>query len=753
MTAQNSIAEKSFFGRYFLYKLRTNFNYLVFNLIFAFLGMPVMAVCLTYTVGKVNDIVEGRLAEYKTYALNNLGTLLDADTFFMALIFCAIAVMSIITVVSVFRYNLKKCDSDLYLSLPLTNSQRFFADLGVGAVISVAPTVIMGGIASVVTALSGTKLSDKIFSASETDGFLSICLSFVNEKTYLKDIAGIVFFVFITAVTALVFVYLTAVLINACTGRTGDSVVYTILAMIVAVFATLAVFAPVFAVAGEQLDGYMTDIFGKVPPLGTVLAALISFLMLKMNAYNDVYENFNLFNMYSIDTIVVLVISAGVLVLLAYLANKYRKAENTGNHFAFEPAYHIITLALIAGIIAAAVGISNMTVLTTDSLTLIVIISLCAVGYFFAELAHGRKLKKIWQSVLRFVITVVASLLLFTVLNNSGFRDLFFRVPDASEVSGASASYNIVYCDGNNDYKTIYFEDEESKKAVVDFNKFLVDNKYCFLAGESFKAERYENATVSTVKFSYRLKNGKKVYRTYRLALSSENYDAYAKALYELRLTLSKTDLYYDTFKKTCDKESVNEVFVFEKGGDYYGKTLDRNVNQKLFEAIKNDYKAGKNSGKLVYRLAFCNNNDNSEYNAFSLEIRENCTETIALIGKSEMTSRKDKFYSAVDAFTVSLSEADKDTYTLMSLFSYNYDPMDIMVSDFKYSDTKKLIEMSTLYDYYTDGAADIECYNIGSTWWWVDGNAHFYIPRDKTSDAERLIKLLLIYHQPTTIR
>lgn len=199
MTAQNSIAEKSFFGRYFLYKLRTNFNYLVFNLIFAFLGMPVMAVCLTYTVGKVNDIVEGRLAEYKTYALNNLGTLLDADTFFMALIFCAIAVMSIITVVSVFRYNLKKCDSDLYLSLPLTNSQRFFADLGVGAVISVVPTVIMGGIASVVTALSGTKLSDKIFSASETDGFLSICLSFVNEKTYLKDIAGIVFFVFITA--------------------------------------------------------------------------------------------------------------------------------------------------------------------------------------------------------------------------------------------------------------------------------------------------------------------------------------------------------------------------------------------------------------------------------------------------------------------------------------------------------------------------------------------------------------------------
>ena len=442
-----------------------------------------------------------------------------------------------------------------------------------------------------------------------------------------------------------------------------------------------------------------------------------------------------------------------VLVLLAYLANKYRKAENTGNHFAFEPAYHIITLALIAGIIAAAVGISNMTVLTTDSLTLIVIISLCAVGYFFAELAHGRKLKKIWQSVLRFVITVVASLLLFTVLNNSGFRDLFFRVPDASEVSGASASYNIVYCDGNNDYKTIYFEDEDSKKAVVDYNKFLVDNKYCFLAGESFKAERYENATVSTVKFSYRLKNGKKVYRTYRLALSSENYDAYAKALYELRLTLSKTDLYYDTFKKTCDKEGVNEVYVFEKGGDYYGKTLDRNVNEKLFEAIKNDYKAGKNSGKLVYRLAFCNHYDNSEYNAFSLEIRENCTETIALLGKSEMTSRKDKFYSEVDAFTVSLSEADKDTYTLMSLFSYNYDPMDIMVSDFKYSDTKKLIEMSTLYDYYTDGAADIECYNIGSTWWWVDGNAHFFIPRDKTSDAERLIKLLLIYRQPTTIQ
>lgn len=65
MTAQNSIAEKSFFGRYFLYKLRTNFNYLVFNLIFAFLGMPVMAVCLTYTVGKVNDIVEGRLAGTK----------------------------------------------------------------------------------------------------------------------------------------------------------------------------------------------------------------------------------------------------------------------------------------------------------------------------------------------------------------------------------------------------------------------------------------------------------------------------------------------------------------------------------------------------------------------------------------------------------------------------------------------------------------------------------------------------------------
>lgn len=751
MTAQNSIAEKSFFGRYFLYKLRTNFNYLVFNLIFAFLGMPVMAVCLTYTVGKVNDIAEERLTEYKTYALNNLGTLLDADTFFMALIFCAIAVMSIITVVSVFRYNLKKCDSDLYLSLPLANSQRFFADLGVGAVISVAPTVIMGGIASVMTALSGTKLSDKIFSASETEGFLLNCLNFVNKRIYLKDIAGIVFFVFITAVTALVFVYLTAVLINACTGRTGDSVVYTILAMIVAVLATLAVFAPVFAVSGEQLAAYMTDIFGKVPPLGTVFAALLSFSMLKTNAYYDVNENFNLFNMYSIDTIVVIVISAGVLVLLAYLANKYRKAENTGNHFAFESAYHIITLALIAGIIAAAVGISNMTVFTTDSLTLIVIISLCAVGYFFAELAHGRKLKKIWQSVLRFVITVVASLLLFAALKNSGFRDLFFRVPDASEVSGASATYNIAYCDGNNDYEMIYFEDEESKNAVVDFNKFLVDNEYCFLDGESYDAVKYDNATVSAVKFSYRLNNGKKVYRTYRLALSSENYDAYAKALYELRLTLSKTDLYYDTFKKTCDKEGVNEVHVFEKGGDYYGKTLDSTVNQKLFEAIKNDYKAGKNSGKLVYRLGFCYNYDSVEYIGVSLEIRENCTETLALLGKSEMTSRKDKFYSAVDAFSISLSEEDRNTYTLVSLFSYDHNPMDIKVSDFRYSDTEKLIEMGTLYDYYTDGAADIECYNMSSTWWWVDGNAHFFIPRDKTSDAERLIKLLQIYRQPTT--
>lgn len=52
--------------------------------------------------------------------------------------------------------------------------------------------------------------------------------------------------------------------------------------------------------------------------------------------------------------------------------------------------------------------------------------------------------------------------------------------------------------------------------------------------------------------------------------------------------------MYYDTFKKTCDKESVNEVFVFEKGGDYYGKTLDRNVNQKLFEAIKMIIKPAK---------------------------------------------------------------------------------------------------------------------------------------------------------------
>ena len=236
MTAQNSISKKSYFGSYFRYKLFKNKNLLILSLIFSILGIPTFAVCVSVCTGILNDFINAGV-----FNLDNIQeTLGTVDTILMSGVIVSVVSVVIFLIMPfvvsnvIFGYNLKKCDADMILPLPLGTTQRFFADLLSGSVICILPTLLTGAVSAVVTSASKIALSDKItqiYNNGNCTADIDAFYRATNSIVY-KDIAGVVLYLLISIVIVQALMYAFCVMINACAGRTADSIIYSVLGIV-----------------------------------------------------------------------------------------------------------------------------------------------------------------------------------------------------------------------------------------------------------------------------------------------------------------------------------------------------------------------------------------------------------------------------------------------------------------------------------------------------------------------------------------
>lgn len=788
MTAQNSISKKSYFGSYFRYKLVKNKNLLILSFILSLLAIPLFAVCSCVCTGMLNDFIK-----IGVYAPDNVSEILGTvDTIIVsgsviAAASCVILlVMTFVVSNTMFNYNLRKCDGDMYLSLPLTATQRFFADLLSGSVICILPVLLTGAVSAVVTSVSKITLSDKI-----TEVFNNGDCSPAVESFYLsansilyKNVADVTLYLMIVSVIILTLVYAFSVMINACTGRTADSVIYSVLGMLVI---ALFMFSVISILKGRlatvSTDEEIFSLAMLAAPLGPVFSFVGSLLNAFMHEKSGFNTEYDMFSVFSVRNMTLLAVSLIIYLVIAYLATRFRKAEKTGSPFVFELPYHIITLGLVASLFANITGTTGLNSHNTTSFIVCLVISI--ILYLLAELTHGRKLKKLWLSFIRYACAVVGSLLLCFVMRSYDIFGLEHYVPPAFFVDSVSISTTKAFnefctANGTMDYGFQTFDDEKSIKAITDYHSFIVNNGYGYAAGDGIihfiESPREEHCDHSFVNIKYKLKDGGYLIRSFDINVSEDNSGEYAKKLYDMRYALSDSDGYKPFFEYLRTSQWGWDITIHQNDGELYGRTLKSELNTKLLNALENDMKAGRNNGKLAAVLGFIP--AGATYSNIRIDIRENCTETLAILAATDNSvSRKDAIVGMMQSSKREsennqnegnedgMISGDSDYYTVAEEYrTYSiaktltpchvwYGSDDVTVNnadvipvdcDMAYSDAVNEFEkLCKLYDFYTDGVLSDKSYVLTSPEMDAFAGAIYYIPDGNVSRAEELFKTI----------
>lgn len=752
MTATDSTTKKSFFISYLCYKLFRNKNLLIISALFSVLCIPLFSVCMSICIEMVNATIENQNFDtlHNTKMFGDIDMIMAAGFVIAAASAAVVLILAFVTVNSMFSYNLKKCDADMYLSLPLTTTQRFFSDLLTGGIVSVLPMTISGAISAVIMSVTGIGADEgftttylNVLSSGDYESEINIAMQQIFSRTnniLYRELPQIITYAFIAMTAVLVFTYLFCVLINSFTGKMSDYIVYTIIAMAaLSVIVTTIVGTAIMMVTEAASSEELSSALMFASPAGMIFAFILSIVnsfgenVFVISESKGVYsavrnDNIDIFCTFNTRNVIIMILVFAVLIVLAYVVTRLRKAEKTGSHFVFELPYHIISLSIVCALLCIAIGTSPVMIDSTLYMTFMICIAISAIVYFFAEITHGRKINKIWQSLLRYVGAILGTLLLCTVIRQTDIFGLERYVPSTDGIKSVEMSTKKAFSDnGNSDYYTINFKNTDNISAITKYHSFIINNG-C--------AHRYSDYGVEPgndnyyVRFVYKMKDGRMITRSLSIIVDQKAYGEYAKTLYDMRYVFSKTDEYTEKIKNIGT--SAERIDFYTRNGNSYGRLLNNDLNDKLISAIENDYKSGRNTGKLAAVVKIKANSDIGEY--MSLEIREDCSETLAILNdetnsvsykkaliddaKKELenyNNNKDNEYDTDGSYASYVSSL----YTIYSMYNANdnyiyFNYSNVSVSSAKHTtvtcefaeseSVSELEKLFVMYDYYTDG-------------------------------------------------
>lgn len=752
MTATRSTTKKNFFISYLCYKLFRNKNLLIISALFSVLCIPLFSVCMSICIEMVNVTIENQNFDtlHTTKMFGDIDMIMAAGFVIAAASAAVVLILAFVTVNSMFSYNLKKCDADMYLSLPLTTTQRFFSDLLTGGIVSVLPMTISGAISAVIMSVTGIGADEgftttylNVLSSGDYESETNIAMQQIFSRTnniLYRELPQIITYAFIAMTAVLVFTYLFCVLINSFTGKMSDYIVYTIIAMAaLSVIVTTIVGTAIMMVTEAASSEELSSALMFASPAGMIFAFILSIVnsfgenVFVISESKGVYsavrnDNIDIFCTFNTRNVIIMILVFAVLIVLAYVVTRLRKAEKTGSHFVFELPYHIISLSIVCALLCIAIGTSPVMIDSTLYMTFMICIAISAIVYFFAEITHGRKINKIWQSLLRYVGAILGTLLLCTVIRQTDIFGLERYVPSTDGIKSVEMSTKKAFSDnGNSDYYTINFKNTDNISAITKYHSFIVNNG-C--------AHRYSDYGVEPgndnyyVRFVYKMKDGRMITRSLSIIVDRKAYGEYAKTLYDMRYVFSKTDEYTENIKNIG--ASAERIDFYTRNGNSYGRLLNNDLNDKLISAIENDYKSGRNTGKLAAVVKIKANSNIGEY--MSLEIREDCSETLAMLNdetnsvsykkaliddaKKELenyNNNKDNEYDTDGSYASYVSSL----YTIYDMYNANdnyiyFNYSNVSVSSAKHTtvtcefaeseSVSELEKLFVMYDYYTDG-------------------------------------------------
>lgn len=487
---------KGFFGKYFFYKMRGFCGLSIVSAVFNFLSAALLGAAFWVTLATLND-------NTGFFASSGNGGLI-ASVMFGAICISVIAMMIISALTPIFTFKIynKRDAIDTLGCLPLSYRERFWGDYlsGICAnLISFIPCSVLGLI-FVIAAQNGPvrELQRKTGEYGE-----QYVMSGIRD-----NFAGLYLLLIMMILTGYIGTYAISGFISSCCGKTGSSIVYSVIAMfmplgVAGAYGTFFFDNAVGVESGEEIAGLVS----MLPPLGPWMG------------YASMYaEGYSIFDMQfpklgfgvgsPIYTVVLLVIIAA-LVVGAYFAGKYRKNERTGNDFVYSGAYYVISIIMTVFVI----GFYFMMNEREDLSNVLFSIIIALVLYVVVELAHTKSVKKLWQTLLRFAGIYAVCFGFVTLVRTTNGFGIEKMVPSADSVAEVRVSGWHFYTDYWNGEEDYIYRSDEAVSTILSEHKNIIENP------DDYDTGREMNIT-------YVLKNGSEISRHYVSIISGKDIDS-----------------------------------------------------------------------------------------------------------------------------------------------------------------------------------------------------------------------------------
>lgn len=544
------VKNTGFVKSYFRNGVLSNLKILIIITALNLLSFPVALATLTYDM-----YVEAQHATSEYYYSGN-------SEWFMvlAVLFTGAAVLSgIIIALNNFSYLYKKQNVDMYLSLPLKNSQRFLCDYFSGLVCYILPFLLSGIITLTISFASMALVTDM---AKPIEGDI-----------YLP---GLIIRCYLGGAVVMIMLYTLTVLVSTICGSLFETVFYTIVinGLIPGIIAivVLVLFGGAFGLV--YLD-YITPLLSKTSPLGAIIGYVL---------YAESYDEAQVLSVSFIAgyCLMLLIVSA-LYATAAYLLYRKRKAEDVSKPFVYNIFYYVIMTCIMLSLSAFIV--------VEDDFAVPLIIFM-AVVYLIFEVINKRGFKKFKYSLLRCVITIVACVGISMVCSATNGFGISYRVPETKNVKSVSITYmgpeTIVYSyieTSLNKSNSITLSDRETIENVITAHKSIIDkyDKYGDY-DDRWYTDYWDQKTMHVV-MTYHLKNGTSFTRQYDMTLDE---------LYYLNYVCLDSD-YEKEVRRIIEQQAAraDEIYVNSRSGSSQHRIYkedDRELYKKAAKDIAAAY-------------------------------------------------------------------------------------------------------------------------------------------------------------------
>ncbi len=635
-------AKNSYFSRYLGYKLLKHKVLLIVSLVANILALPLMAIITSSTIeGLYNLVINSTEQSRKSYefetAINQFISTSESAFLICVLVFGVIAVISLITPTILMSYNHRRSDSDMYLSLPISEKSRFFADAIVGAIISLLPLILnfFGGLIFIDKGADIISKYETIVKGAGIPGIAELAICCPYDFFIFSATIGII---------AVIGIYFSSLFFASCTGKKASSIIFSVVAPAIlagiGIYLTFLVKRTAYGIieweAVEMIPGY-------IAPLGMLKTGWDKFY--EGLAYIN-YEGASVLHI-PLSVIITHIVTCILFFFGAYFCTVNRKAEKTGRLFVIEFVYKII-ITLFA-VFMIAMTVANTAYNYSVNIPWVMIAVAIALVIFLAiQLPHYKSIKKLPKLLLHFGVTAAVSFTAFVLIAFSGGLGAANYIPPCDEIESIEVLNFIT--SGNPDEGIIY-TDKKDIELITSLHKRCAEEK--IETGYTFDIE-------------YKLKNGETVKRSY-----IDNYGQHAKLVSEIRKDMLSSA---GTIEYMCPSEEDvvgASGFFALKDGTVMTDVLSIKGTLSLFEAIRLDFEAGTLcEGEAIGKVNFGWTDEKMLMTLGGIFVREG-TENILKVLKDESNYVKEDVSSFYDD-TSKISPKDR-IFAVIGDSEYDY--------------------------------------------------------------------------------